>query len=50
MTIDELHRRLGHIGYDAARLLVVKGLIQGVELDPESKLTMCISYKWGKGH
>ena len=50
LTINELHRRLGHVGHDTARLLVEKELVQGVELDPESKPTMCTSCEWGKGH
>ena len=50
LTIDELHRRLGHVGHEAARILVEKGLVQGVELDPDSKPTVCPSCVWGKGH
>ena len=50
LTIDELHRRLGHVGHDAARMLVEKGLVQGVELDPDTKPTTCPSCEWGKGH
>jgi hypothetical protein len=50
LTINELHRRLGHVGHDAARILVEKGLVQGVELDPDSKPTTCSSCVWGKGH
>ena len=50
LTIDELHRRLGHVGHDAARLLVEEGLVKGVELDTESKPSFCHSCEWGKGH
>jgi hypothetical protein len=50
LTVDELHRRLGHVGHDAARLLVEKGLVRGVDLDLESKPTVCASCEWGKGH
>ena len=50
LTIDELHRRLGHVGHDTARTLVKKGLVMGVELDLESKPTICNSCEWGKGH
>ena len=50
LTIDELHRRLGHVGHAAARILVEKGLVQGVELDPESQPSFCESCEWGKGH
>jgi len=50
LTIDELHRKLGHVGHDAARILVDKGLVKGVELDRESKPSPCASCEWGKGH
>ncbi len=50
LTINELHRRLGHVGHDAARRLVEKGLVTGVELDESSKPTFCASCDWGKGH
>ena len=50
LTIDELHRTLGHVGHEAARMLVEKGLVQGVELDTDSKPTICPSCEWGKGH
>ena len=50
LSIDELHRRLGHVGYEAVRKLVEKGLVRGVELDLESKPSFCASCEWGKGH
>ena len=50
MTIDELHRRLGHVSHDSIRHLIAKGLVEGVELDLESKPTFCSSCEWGKGH
>jgi len=50
LTIDELHCRLGHVAHDAARKLVEKGLITGVELDEASMPSFCESCKWGKGH
>jgi hypothetical protein len=50
LTIDELHRKLGHVGHDAARILVEKGLVKGIELDKESKPSFCASCEWGKGH
>ena len=31
LTIDEFHRRLGHVSQERAKLLVKKGLIEGVE-------------------
>ncbi|KJA26564.1 hypothetical protein HYPSUDRAFT_116472, partial [Hypholoma sublateritium FD-334 SS-4] len=41
---------LGHVGHEAARRLVEKGLVTGVELDESSKPTFCASCDWGKGH
>ncbi|KAJ3739967.1 hypothetical protein DFH05DRAFT_1362102, partial [Lentinula detonsa] len=41
LTIDELHRRLGHISHEAARTLVNKGLVLGVELEEDSVATVC---------
>src|SRR5271155_296226 len=49
LTIDELHRRLGHVSHERARLLVKKGLVEGVELDMNSKATVCESCEWAKG-
>ena len=49
LTIDELHRRLGHVAHYAARMLVEKGLITGVELEPNSMASSCKSCEWGKG-
>ena len=50
MTIDELHRRLGHVSYDSIKRLVTKGLVRGIKLDLESKPSFCSSCEWGKGH
>ena len=50
LSIDELHRRMGHVGYDAVRQLMRKGLVRGVELDEESKPSFCASCEWGKRH
>jgi hypothetical protein len=50
LTIDELHRRLGHVSYDRAKLLISKGLVEGVTLDQESEPSVCESCEWAKGH
>jgi len=50
LTIDELHRRLGHVSYDSIKRLVTKGLVRGIKLDLESKPSFCSSCEWGKGH
>src|SRR5277367_48329 len=49
LTIDELHHRLGHVSNERARLLVKKGLVEGVELDMSSEATVCESCEWAKG-
>jgi hypothetical protein len=41
LAIDELHRRLGHVGHEYERQLVQKGLVIGIELDKESKPSFC---------
>ena len=50
LTIDELHRRLGHASHDYIRELLKRGLVTGVELDEDSKPTFCESCEWGKKH
>jgi len=37
LDINELHRRLGHVLHEAARKLVEKGLVEGVQLDKSVK-------------
>jgi len=49
LTIDELHRCLGHVAHYVAQMLVKKGLITGVELEPNSMASSCKSCEWGKG-
>ena len=43
LSINELHRRLGHVSHERARLLVKKGLIEGVELEEGSEVVVCES-------
>jgi hypothetical protein len=33
VTVNNLHRRIGHIAPDAAKLLVNKGIVEGIHLD-----------------
>jgi hypothetical protein len=49
MTVDELHRRLGHVSYERAKLLVKKGLIEGIELAAGGEVTVCESCESAKG-
>ena len=49
VSIDELHRRLGHVSHERARMLVSKSHVEGVELDMASKPSVCESCEWAKG-
>ena len=49
LTIYELHRRLGHVSHDRVKLLMSKGLVEGVTLDQESEASVCESCEWAKG-
>jgi transposase InsO family protein len=48
MSINELHRRLGHVSHERARLLVKKGLVEGVTLEADSEVVVCESCEWAK--
>lgn len=48
LTLEELHRRLGHIAPDAARRLVQDGVITGIELVGHTTLTSCASCEYAK--
>ena len=49
MSINELHRWLGHVSHDRARFLVKKGLIEGIELEADGDVVICESCEWAKG-
>ena len=48
LSINELHRRLGHISQDRAKLLVDKGLVEGANLEEDSEQGVCESCEWAK--
>jgi Pol polyprotein, beta-barrel domain/GAG-pre-integrase domain/Zinc knuckle len=48
LSIDKVHRRLGHISSRYIKELVVKGVITGIEVDKKSKPTFCASCMKGK--
>ena len=48
VTIEELHRRMGHIAPEAARRLVSEDAIEGLELDKSSELKTCDSCEYAK--
>ncbi|THH01090.1 hypothetical protein EW026_g1530 [Hermanssonia centrifuga] len=48
LTIDELHRLIGHISHDTARDLVKKGLILGVVIEDSLSTGTCAACKTAK--
>ncbi len=43
MSLDEFHRRMGHLRMDATKVLVQKGMIMGIELDDSPSDSNCAS-------
>lgn len=41
MSISEAHKKLGHIAHSAIRHAITKGLIEGIDLDANSKPDFC---------
>ena len=41
MSINEAHRKLGHIAHSAVKYAITKGMIAGIELDLDSKVKFC---------
>src|ERR1700678_1674953 len=50
VTIEKLHRLMGNISPDAAKMLVKKGMVEGLTLDESSKIESCDSCEYGKAH
>ena len=48
LTINELHRCLGHVSHDREKILVRKGLVEGVELMLDNEPTICKSCESAK--
>ena len=49
LTMEDLHARLSHIGVGTIREMLAKGMITGVELDPDhSTMGQCTSCEYGK--
>jgi hypothetical protein len=48
LSLDELHRRMGHIAPDAAQKLVKDGLVSGIELKGKGDTGLCDSCKYAK--
>lgn len=49
LSVEELHHHLGHVSHEHAKLLVNKGLVEGVTLDNGSEVVACESCEWAKG-
>ncbi|OSD00476.1 hypothetical protein PYCCODRAFT_1371163, partial [Trametes coccinea BRFM310] len=41
VSLEELHRMMGHVSYDVARAAVAKGLVEGVEIAPGTAPAVC---------
>jgi hypothetical protein len=50
VTIERLHKLMGHISPEAAKALVQKGVVEGFKLDETSKISSCDSCEYGKVH
>jgi hypothetical protein len=51
VSIEKLHRLMGHITPEATKALVEKGLVEGFKLDGSSKMPgVCDSFEYGKAH
>ena len=50
ITIDQLHRRMGHIAPDTAKRLVEDGIVTGIKLDTSTEIKSCASCKHGRMH
>ena len=50
VTIEELHRLMGHISPEVARAMVKKGMVEGIKLDETSEIRSCDSCEYGKAH
>lgn len=41
MSIDELHKQMGHVNHDDLQCMVEKGMVTGIDLDMSSKPRFC---------
>jgi hypothetical protein len=48
VTVNDLHCRMGHIAPDAAKLLVKKGIVEGIHLDETQSVCTCTSCEFAK--
>jgi len=50
ITIEELHRLMGHISPQVARSMVTRGMVEGIKLDESSEIRSCDSCEYAKAH
>ena len=50
ISIDELHRRMGHVNFQTLGEMVRKGAVEGVDLDSSPTPTFCEACVRGKAH
>jgi hypothetical protein len=48
LTVEELHRCMGHIAPEAAKRMISERSVEGIELDNSSELKSCDSCKYAK--
>jgi hypothetical protein len=48
VSIEELHRRMGHIAPEAAKRMVKDQAVEGIDLDPSSEIKSCASCQYAK--
>ena len=48
VTVEELHRRMGHIAPEAAKQMVSSGAIEGIDIDLSSTIQSCDSCEYAK--
>ena len=50
VTIEKLHHLMGHISPDAVKVLVKKGIVDGLTLDESSEIKSCNLCEYGKAY
>ena len=48
MTLEELHKQMGHIAPDTIKQIVRSGAIEGIEADLSMTIQPCMSCEYGK--
>lgn len=48
LTVEELHRQMGHIAPEAAEQMMSSGAVEGLEIDPGTSIQQCHSCEYAK--